>query len=422
MNTEITDKAGEGWVCYDAECRLCVRWAKRLRPLLERHGFELRALQETVVAERIGLRPDDLLREMKVITRAGTIVGGGDAVLFLAGKIPFTRLIAWLGKLGVFRWAVDRAYRWIADHRDCQSNSCAVRIRRNDGVRFIDLLPLMVATLAAFGVRNIMSGWAWMWTLCAALFLGCKWLVMAPEVRAGNVRFFKGIGFVLFWPGMDARAFFGKAIPGEKPAGAVLLGTVLRIVVGAVLVWTVAPLFFESEPLLAGWIGMVGFILVLHFGVMDLMAYFWRWRGVAATPLMRQPMKAKSLAEFWGKRWNTGFHTLAERFVFVPLRRKPGWRAATLATFGASGLIHDLVISVPARGGYGLPTLYFVIQGFGVLFEKTAIARRWEAGNGWRGWLFAMTLTVGPAFWVFHPEFILSVIVPFFKTLNGVEP
>jgi hypothetical protein len=38
-----------------------------------------------------------------------------------------------------------------------------------------------------------------------------------------------------------------------------------------------------------------------------------------------------------------------------------GW--ASFLVFAVSGLIHDLVISLLAGAGYGLPTSYFVAQG-----------------------------------------------------------
>jgi alginate O-acetyltransferase complex protein AlgI len=134
---------------------------------------------------------------------------------------------------------------------------------------------------------------------------------------------------------------------------------------------------------------------------------------------MRAPLLSHSLGEFWGRRWNTAFNHLVATFLFRPLNRKFGARAATMLVFLASGFVHDLVISIPARGGYGLPTLYFLLQGAGVLFEHTRLARRLRIDGGFRGWLFTVIIAGGPAFWLFHPPFIHNVILPFLKCLGA---
>ena len=171
--------------------------------------------------------------------------------------------------------------------------------------------------------------------------------------------------------------------------------------------------------MLAGWIGMIGAIFILHFGLFHLLALVWRRAGLKATPLMDKPVLAHSLSEFWGRRWNTAFNELAFQFTFRPWKRLAGPAVAMLLAFGLSGLIHDLVISVPAHGGYGLPTAYFLIQGLGVLVERSRPARRIGLGRGVRGWLFTVLVTAGPAYWLFHPSFINNVILPMFKAIGA---
>jgi alginate O-acetyltransferase complex protein AlgI len=140
---------------------------------------------------------------------------------------------------------------------------------------------------------------------------------------------------------------------------------------------------------------------------------------------MRSPLRSASLAEFWNRRWNTAFNTLANQLAFRPLARRLNARRAILAVFLISGLIHELVISVPARGGYGLPTLYFLIQGIGVLFERrrrnraltenlkpNVSFRRFLPGRRVKRWLFMAAFTALPVPLLFHPPFIHHVILP----------
>jgi len=88
--------------------------------------------------------------------------------------------------------------------------------------------------------------------------------------------------------------------------------------------------------------------------------------------------------------------------------------------FVVSGFIHDLVISLPAHGGYGLPTGYFLLQGFGVSLERSGTGRRLGLQQGFLGWLCMFVFTVGPAFWLFHPAFVSRVIVPFMKAIGAL--
>jgi membrane bound O-acyltransferase family protein len=124
--------------------------------------------------------------------------------------------------------------------------------------------------------------------------------------------------------------------------------------------------------------------------------------------------------EFWGKRWNLGFRQLSHDLIFRPLHGRLGVGGAGFLVFVISGLLHDLVISVPANGGYGLPTLYFVVQGAVVAVERSRVGKRFGLGQGIAGWIFMAVVTAAPAFWLFHPPFVNNVILPFMKAVGAL--
>jgi alginate O-acetyltransferase complex protein AlgI len=261
-----------------------------------------------------------------------------------------------------------------------------------------------------------------MWLLAIAVFAACKWAAWWPhrfEARATPVRH---AAFLFAYAGMDAESFYlPPPAPPPPTTTRAWLTTLTRIVGGAAMIWIVARLAFASNPILAGWTAMIGMVLLLHFGLLDLLALSWRARGVNAQPLMRHPTRAKSLADFWGRRWNTGFRTLAHDVVFEPLRRTRGVTAATAAVFLASGAIHDLVISVPAGGGYGGPTLYFLIQLAGLLLERTLTLRRAFARHALLGRAFAIVILVAPLPLLFHESFVRNVILPLLTAIGGLS-
>jgi alginate O-acetyltransferase complex protein AlgI len=300
-------------------------------------------------------------------------------------------------------------------------------------LRIADWLPLLLLPPTAAAIGTKFPAWIYMWLLAFSLYAGCKWLCFRQELARGTTASrVRKIGFLFGWIGMDAAKFLSSEEKPAAPRASEWIFTGLKILFGAILLWGGARLALTVNPLLAGWTGMVGIILLLHFGFFHLLALAWRRAGVPATSLMRAPLLSRSLGEFWGNRWNTAFHELTNTFLFRPLRRVVDIRVAILLVFLASGLIHDLVISVPARGGYGLPTLYFLLQGVAVLFEHTSIFTRFVAPldaartaqralptRGIRGWVFMFLVTAGPAFWLFPPPFVRHVILPMLHVIGA---
>jgi alginate O-acetyltransferase complex protein AlgI len=111
---------------------------------------------------------------------------------------------------------------------------------------------------------------------------------------------------------------------------------------------------------------------------------------------------------------------LAHTFVFRPVVTRLGIAAATMAVFLVSGLVHDAVISIPARGGYGLPTLYFLIQGCGVLLERSRGGRRLGLRKSVRGRLLCGAVVLAPVGLAFHRPFVERVVVPMLEALGSL--
>lgn len=260
--------------------------------------------------------------------------------------------------------------------------------------------------------------WVVMCSLAAAVYAGCKWLTWrgTPNPVAPAWRH---VAYLFAWPGMDARAFLDpRPLPiDRRPGPGEWVFAAAKTALGAALLWGAVPLVPSHLPILRGWVGMTGLIFLLHFGTFHLLSCVWRSVGVDAKPLMNWPVLATSLSDFWGRRWNTAFRDLTHRFLFRSLAGRVGPRAALATGFLFSGLVHDLVISVPAGGGYGWPTLYFVLQGLGLLAERSKLGQALGLGHGWRGWVFATVVVAGPAYGLFHPPFVVGVVLPLLEVL-----
>ncbi|PYL86100.1 MAG: hypothetical protein DMF23_02000 [Verrucomicrobia bacterium] len=395
-----------GWILYDGDCSSCTASARRFDRIFRRRGFLFLPLQTDWVMKRLDLEPGAPLEEMRVLTSNGRDIGGADAVIFLGRQIWWARPFVALARLPGMHNVLDRGYRWIAAHRGCDHIGCSLKERRSLDRRFCKSaaekppllefwpawIPLIGFPPLALLARNHVAPWQFMWLMAGAIFLGCKWLTFwSARRQIVHVRVGRALAYLLLWPGLDAEKFLrrlacevhktreqavvsgaSEELSGNVPdrAGRMpalpFLSAIGKTLLGVVLLFGVAR--FLDQALLAGWIGMIGIILILHFGLFHLLAIGWRAAGLDAKPIMKAPLRSKSVSEFWGRRWNDAFNRLALDFVFRPLARRQGIRIATLAAFLVSGLV----------------------------------------------------ITAVPAFWLFHPPFVRNVILPFMKAIGAL--
>jgi hypothetical protein len=263
--------------------------------------------------------------------------------------------------------------------------------------------------------------WALMWGLAFAIFCGCKWLTWWFRA-AHQAPAWRHVAYLAAWPGLDADSFLDSRplAASDRPAPHEWLRAAGITAAGLTLLYAAVRQATAVSAYLAGWVGMVGIIMALHFGSFHLLSCAWRAAGVDAHVVMDRPLASRRLSEFWGRRWNTAFRDLTHRFLFRPLTPRLGPRGAVLAGFGFSGLVHDAVISWPAQGGYGGPTLFFLLQAAGILLQRSPVGGRCGLRSALGGPLFTMGVLVLPVTLLFHKPFVMDVILPFLHAVGAI--
>lgn len=282
------------------------------------------------------------------------------------------------------------------------------------------LLLIALPTITYLLVPPEWPRWTLMWMLALAVYVGCKWLTWS-QAETKNIPIWQQAAYLAAWPGLDAVAFLRNAAasPTASPHRLEWCFAWSKFLVGIGLILVSARWSLALDPYLVGWIGMVGIVFTLHFGLFHLLSCVWRSAGIDARPLMNWPLLSVSISEFWGVRWNLAFRDITHRFLFRPLTSRFGPRVALTIGFFVSGLVHELVITVPAGGGYGGPTLFFLIQGLALFLERSAGGRKLGLGTGLRGWLFVAFVTLLPVSLLFPPAFVEGIIVSFLQSLEA---
>jgi len=250
-----------------------------------------------------------------------------------------------------------------------------------------------------------------MLVLIGGLFFAMKAVVCVESHAREGTRLspLRWAAFATLWPGMRP-SLVAHLQPGRSGAAAlrntglayVALGTALFLL--ALLAWRLT-----ASAVLATVLLLPALSFLLHFGVFGLLAGLWRGAGADVGPLFRAPWRAKSLGEFWSRRWNLAFSEMTSLAVYRPIAARRGRRAALAAAFLFSGLAHEVAISLPVRAGYGRPLLYFAIHG-----ALTQVERE----RGPFGRAVTLLAVVLPLPLLFHTPFLRTVIWPLLGPSN----
>jgi len=122
LASEYTDGKGrhaKGWLFFDAECRFCTRLARWIAPILGRRGMAVAPLQDPRVGALLGIKNEDLLRELRFLLSDGAQYGGADAVVAVAREIWWARPLVWFANLPGAIKLLHSGYGWVAEQRSC---------------------------------------------------------------------------------------------------------------------------------------------------------------------------------------------------------------------------------------------------------------------------------------------------------------
>lgn len=164
-------------------------------------------------------------------------------------------------------------------------------------------------------------------------------------------------------------------------------------------VWLPLRLSAALTPPVAWVWQQVGAAAFTYF-VMDVVAQALRFVhlifGLEVGPLQRDPIFSRSLAEFWGERWNLPVSQWLNDFCFRPVARRQHATLGVLAAFAASAALHFWLFFAAANLRCGLlAAAFFLVQFPGVALERRMRIKLWQSVAA-RAWTLGYLMLTAP--------------------------
>jgi predicted DCC family thiol-disulfide oxidoreductase YuxK len=121
-----------GWILYDAGCGFCFRWVHFWKGIVEPRGFAIKDLQSAHADGSLQISQENLLDDIRVLTRTGKLESGANAYLYVAQQIwwawPLYAIFSLPGLSRILWWG----YRWFNRNRYRISRHCSLPPQAKD--------------------------------------------------------------------------------------------------------------------------------------------------------------------------------------------------------------------------------------------------------------------------------------------------
>ena len=141
--------------------------------------------------------------------------------------------------------------------------------------------------------------------------------------------------------------------------------------------------------------GIIFFYTLMEF-LKDLIHFCFLASGAAMRPIHETPIAARSLRDFWGRRWNRVVSAWLHRFVFLPLARQHRPDLGLFCAYLVSGAMHAWLALV-ALGTFTAFEMgvFFGLQGVFILTEDRFHVHAWPVPLA-RAWTLTILLATSP--------------------------
>lgn len=124
----------------------------------------------------------------------------------------------------------------------------------------------------------------------------------------------------------------------------------------------------------------IHYFYVFADAMMDVYFGFYLFAGKNVSSIYKEPILARSPADFWTNRVNLFVGQSLFRFVYIPVGLRFGADIGILSAFLFSGFLHEYQFDVSSTAITGHLLAFFALQGFAVAAEmrgKRIVRRRW---------------------------------------------
>ena len=193
-----------------------------------------------------------------------------------------------------------------------------------------------------------------------------------------------------------------EALPARLLRGAACLGA---LILYYWIYWRIVNAF-HLRGLALSYLSTVA-VLLMTETIAFLVTLLWLPSGRLMPAPHRNPFAARTVADFWGRRWNLWMSDWFRFAIFTPLRRRPV--LAVWLIFFVSGVLHEYVLNltlwiVTGKKLFGTMMLYFLLQGAGVLAERRFLSDHPRVNR-----LFTWLVVFTPVPLVFHESMLRAL-------------